>query len=75
MATNNPSTIVGVFTNREDARNATRALRDAGFSEDQIGIASSRERTEGMDLDEGEETYATEGAIGGAAAGAGVGAL
>jgi uncharacterized protein (TIGR02271 family) len=69
-------TIVGVFNDREDARNAIRALRDAGFREDQIGVASSnREGLRSVDDDEGEESYAGEGAAAGLATGAGLGAL
>jgi uncharacterized protein (TIGR02271 family) len=78
MATTNQGTVVGVFANQEDARRATRALRDAGFTEDQIGIASSRSRRgesgEVIEDDE-EDSYAAEGAVAGVAAGAGIGAL
>lgn len=72
-------TVVGVFSDQEKARSAVRAVRDAGFRENQIGIASSNHttRTHGAteDDDTGDESYSGEGALTGAAAGAGVGAL
>jgi uncharacterized protein (TIGR02271 family) len=64
-----------VFTNQEDARRATRALGDAGFTEEQIGIASSSSRSETGAADDDEGNYAAEGAVAGAATGAGIGAL
>jgi len=70
-------TVVGVFSDHDDARKAIRALKDAGFSENQIGVASSNReglrRTDGDDA--GEESYAGEGAAAGLATGAGLGAL
>jgi uncharacterized protein (TIGR02271 family) len=76
MAATKQKTIAAAFTNRDDAQRATRALRDAGFNEDQIGVASSRGRTDGDDLtDADEESYAAEGAVAGVATGAGLGAL
>lgn len=77
MATRTHGTVIGVFQDHDQARNAIRALKDAGFPEDQIGVASSKH--EGLqatrDDDVSEESYAGEGAITGVAAGAGLGAL
>ncbi|MGN6136675.1 MAG: YsnF/AvaK domain-containing protein [Aureliella sp.] len=78
MAMKNHSTIVGVFTDREQAQRAVNELRRMGFSESQIGVAhrdSDRigvaEQVDATD----DETYASEGAAAGLATGAGVGAL
>lgn len=72
MATTKRTTAVGVFVDREQAQKAVEALRQAGFREDQIGVAARDERRAG---DGEEETYAEEGAVAGAAAGAGLGSL
>lgn len=80
MATKEHGTVVGVFTNRDDARKATHALKDAGFTEAQIGVASgTREDTRTAGDGDAEESFAGEGALSGAATGAaagvGIGAL
>jgi uncharacterized protein (TIGR02271 family) len=76
MATQQQGTAVGVFQNHEDARKAIRALKDAGFTDDQIGVASSnREALRSTDEDDAEGNYAGEGAAAGLATGAGLGAL
>lgn len=84
MAAKNRNTVVGVFRDEENARNAIRALKEAGFTEEQIGLIHSTGEQTGTaarakgdfdgDRDEGE-TYAGEGAAAGLATGAGVGAL
>jgi uncharacterized protein (TIGR02271 family) len=74
MATKNHGTVVGVFRDRDEARKATRALKDAVFTESQIGVAGGRYSDEGDEDQEGE-TYAGEGAATGVATGAGLGAL
>lgn len=77
MAMQQHGTVVGVFHNEEDARKAVRALKDAGFTESQIGVAgSTRGDTKKLVADDSEEgSYAGEGALAGAATGAGIGAL
>jgi uncharacterized protein (TIGR02271 family) len=76
MAAKSGKTVVGAFTSQEDARRATRALRDAGFKEDQIGVASSKPRTgDGAISEEDDGDYTAEGAMAGVATGAGIGAL
>jgi uncharacterized protein (TIGR02271 family) len=77
MATKAHNTIVGVFRDPSQARQATQALRDAGFTEDQIGVASANRHTAESSGGEGNEegSYTGEGAIAGAATGAGIGAL
>ncbi len=69
-------TVVGVFQNQADARDALRDLKDAGFMEDQLGIAGRGDedvRRAGDATD--DESYAGEGAVAGLATGAGLGAL
>ena len=45
MLNSGTSTVVGVFEDASDAIQAVRALRDAGFTDAQIGIVSKDERT------------------------------
>jgi uncharacterized protein (TIGR02271 family) len=71
MASMQHTTIVGVFDDREDARRAVAALKQAGFTDDQIGVVSHGESGKA----EAHGTMAAQGAVAGAAAGAGVGAL
>lgn len=77
MAQQQNGTVVGVFHDHDKARAAIRALKDAGFREDQIGVASSGHQglqaTKGDDAS--DESYTGEGAMTGVAAGAGIGAL
>jgi uncharacterized protein (TIGR02271 family) len=76
MAQRQNGTVVGVFHDHDKAREAIRALKDAGFREDQIGVASSgHQGIQAAGTDTGEESYTGEGALTGVAAGAGVGAL
>ncbi len=75
MAMTRNGTVVGVFTDHVEARQAIEELRDLGFTTEQIGVAGRDWRDEevvGTDID---DNYAGEGAATGAAAGAGVGAL
>jgi uncharacterized protein (TIGR02271 family) len=67
-------TVVGVFHDREQARQAVSQLRRAGFRDDQIGVLAR----DASDRDQGDDatgTHAEEGAIAGLAGGAGLGAL
>jgi hypothetical protein len=71
-------TMTGVFENHDQARKAVRELLQAGFTEAQIGVASShREPIGHIEVEGGHaaESFAGEGAITGVAAGAGLGAL
>ena len=67
-------TIVGVFRSHEEAQRAVRELKDAGFTDADIGVASQHEDAENY-AKQHEETMAGEGAAAGAAVGAGTGAL
>ncbi len=70
--------VVGIFEDHEQARQAIAALLQAGFSDDEIGVASAH-RDEFHTAETGAEhigdNYAAAGAMTGVAAGAGVGAL
>src|SRR5512135_2350205 len=66
MTTEQRSTVVGVFEDRRQADTAINELRQAGFREDQIGVATRR--AEGETL---EATTAEEGSRAGAGAGLG----
>ncbi|MHB8955402.1 MAG: YsnF/AvaK domain-containing protein [Pirellulaceae bacterium] len=66
-------TLVGVFDNREYAQQAVRELKQAGFREDQIGIATRSDEHSETATQEG--SLAEEGAIAGVATGAGIGGL
>ncbi|NNJ24937.1 general stress protein [Alienimonas chondri] len=66
-------TVVGVFHSHAEAQKAVRDLKAAGFSDDQIGVASRDQ--EGTFAEQNEETMAEEGAVAGAATGLGAGAL
>jgi hypothetical protein len=68
----NTMTAVGTFTDRSDAVAAVRELKDAGFTENQIGLITKREPTaERTGLqDDPTVTGWEEGAGSGAAAGA-----
>jgi hypothetical protein len=78
------NTVVGLFQNQADAERAIQRLKEAGFSEDQIGVAI-KDRQQQNELIEGTSTQAAEGAATGAIGGgvlggvigllAGVGAL
>lgn len=76
MAVQQRNSVVGVFHDHETAQKAVRDLRQAGFSDDQIGVMG-RDHTRTGQGGDGDETdsYAAEGAATGVAAGAGLGAL
>jgi uncharacterized protein (TIGR02271 family) len=77
MASKSHQTVVGVFKDHAEARQATQALRQAGFTEEQIGVASAKrgDMSGGSSDEDDDGDYAGEGAMAGAATGAGIGAL
>ncbi len=75
MATRSSETVVGVFAERNEAQSAIHALKDSGFTDDQIGVATSNRDAEISAHGKDDESYAGEGALTGAATGAGIGAL
>lgn len=73
MKRSDQNAVIGVFYTRAEAEQAIHELRNAGFSEDRIGMIT---RDGGARGDErSEETLAEEGAAAGAVVGAGAGAL
>ncbi len=74
MTTTTRSTVVGVFHDREDAREAIEALKDDGFNSDSISILSpDKQATQEIAEDTG--THAGSGAATGAVAGGILGGL
>jgi hypothetical protein len=66
-------TVVGAFESETQAQAAVKALRGAGFTEEEIGVVSPTSGTSVSDKTSG--TKAEEGAVAGLATGAAVGAL
>jgi hypothetical protein len=75
MTTSTSHTIVGIFRNRSRAQEAVRALKQAGFRDDQIGFLSPGYDGNEMAIDDATNSRIGEGSVIGAAAGAGAGAL
>jgi uncharacterized protein (TIGR02271 family) len=73
-STTRGSTVVGVFDDREDAREAIEALKDVGFSGDSISILSPDKQAT-RDIAEDTGTHAGSGAATGAVAGGILGGL
>src|ERR1051326_5278245 len=70
MTTTARTTVVGVFHDIEDARDAVEALKDAGFAAGDIGLlAHDRERGREVAEDTGTRSHAGEGAATGLVAG------
>jgi len=74
MHTTDRATVVGVFHDAARAREAVRALRDAGFREDQIGVVS-RHDPHSAEASNDAAAAVAGGAVAGAGAGAGLAAL
>src|ERR1051326_7226744 len=68
------STVVGVFDDREDAREAIEALKEDGFTGDEISILSPDKQAT-QDIAEETGTHAGAGAATGAVAGGILGGL
>src|SRR5512132_1450345 len=70
------ATVVGVFEDRRQADTAVQELRQAGFREDQTGVAGRRAEGELPEATTAEPgTHWETGAVTGALAGAGLGGL
>jgi len=67
-------TVVGLFPRRSDAESAIRELKNAGFSDERIGVAL-QDPTEQRDVLESAGSNAAEGAAAGALSGGLVGGL
>jgi uncharacterized membrane protein len=68
------NTVVGLFADRSAAERGIKGLKDAGFSEEEIGVAM-RDKQQQKDLTEGTGTQAAEGAAKGAVGGGVLGGL
>src|SRR5579885_591507 len=76
MAASKRSVVVGVFRDRTEAQKAVEELRRVGFREDQIGVVSrDGESNDANTATSSKGTTVGMAAAGGAATGAGVGAL
>jgi uncharacterized protein (TIGR02271 family) len=76
VATSEPTTVVGVFQNRQDAEQAIDELKREGFRDEQIGIAArDAEHAEGTIQSTGETGEAGGGAAKGAVTGGVVGGV
>jgi uncharacterized protein (TIGR02271 family) len=78
MQANQRTTVVGVFEDRRRADEAVSALRSAGFRDEQIGVVMPHDKSWGESLateTTEDDTHAGTGALTGALAGLGLGAL
>ncbi|MDP1561177.1 MAG: hypothetical protein Q8M16_07255 [Pirellulaceae bacterium] len=71
--TTNRETVVGVFHSHAEAQKAVRDLKGAGFTEEQIGIAT--QDRDGTFQEQAQGTEVSESATAGALGGLGIGAL
>jgi len=69
------TTVVGVFEDRMDADRALAELRKAGFRDDQIGVVMRHAEGTLQTEADADDTHAGSGAVTGALAGLGLGAL
>src|SRR5260370_35268463 len=69
------TTVIGIFDDQNHALEALRALRRAGFTEEQIGLASRHGAGEPELAQVDTHKRARDGAITGAAVGGGIGAV
>jgi hypothetical protein len=69
------TTAIAIFDDRAQAQRAIQQLKQAGFTEKEIGVTARDAGDTDFGVPEGKKTHAKEGAIAGVAAGAGVGAL
>ncbi len=74
MLLSSTTTVPGIFDNQEQAARAIAALKGAGFSDAQIGVASRQwsKKLDGVHLD--EQKAAEHGAVTGGLLGGGIGA-
>src|SRR5690242_10385220 len=75
MKTQQGSTVVGVFEDRNHANKAVTELHQAGFDQDQIGLAMRHADGVGNGESTEHDSHATSGAVAGALTGLGLGAL
>jgi hypothetical protein len=69
------STVVGVFNTRLQANQAVADLKDAGFTESEIGVLVPHHEGPNPAVEKPDKTHAAEGAAAGVLTGLGLGAL
>jgi hypothetical protein len=74
MLLSSRTTVPGIFDDKEQAARAIRALKEAGFIEGQIGVASREWSQKLQDVPVEEQHTAERGAVAGALVGGGIGA-
>jgi hypothetical protein len=74
-STEQPATIVGVFADKTEADRAVDDLYQAGFRDDQIGVAMRHDEGLTSETTSDGDTHVEAGAVTGALAGSGLGAL
>jgi hypothetical protein len=75
MKTQPGSTVVGVFKDRLQAINAINELYESGFGEEQVGLITRHAESATGDLTNEDDSQVATGALTGAVAGLGMGAL
>jgi uncharacterized membrane protein len=75
MTATETSTVVGIFEDQKHAAEAIRALRQAGFTREQIGLAAREWAEAYADVRVDLQHQADEGAVAGAVAGGAAGVL
>lgn len=68
------TTVVGVFQEPRNAQRCVADLRQAGFQDAELGVASPERKDLGLVKADSKESHAEEGAVAGLLAGAGLGA-
>jgi hypothetical protein len=74
MTLSSATTAVGIFEDQEHARKAIEALKEAGFRDAQIGVASREWSRQLQDVPMDQQHVAERGAVAGALVGGGLGA-
>jgi hypothetical protein len=74
MLLSSATTVPGIFDNREQAKQAIQALKDAGFTDAQIAVASREWSKKLGDVGVEEQHLTERGAVAGALVGGGIGA-
>jgi hypothetical protein len=75
MIASSATTVVGIFDNQEQAAAGIRALKQAGFTDAQIGVSSRHWSHEGEGVRLDEQHVAEQGAVAGAVVGGTLGAV
>jgi hypothetical protein len=74
MTLSTATTVVGIFDDQEHAKKAIQALKEAGFTDAQIGVASREWSRQLQEVPVDQQHIAERGAVTGALVGGGLGA-